>query len=77
MEAGTQTSGMEWDQDKTDFLNLIERSFRLLEKTRDIALSASNSTQGSIKSNDSSGNVTKSESVGGTENGRTRLLVVG
>ena len=77
MEAGTQTSGMEWDQDKTDFLNLIERSFRLLEKTRDIALSASNSTQGSIKSNDSSGSVTKSESVGGTENGRTRLLVVG
>ena len=44
---------------------------------RDVALSASNSTQGSIKSNDSSGSVTKSESVGGTENGRTRLLVVG
>ena len=62
---------MDPDQEKTDFLNLIESSFRLLEKAREAALSATNSTEGSFKSNSSS------ESVNGTGNGRTKLLEVG
>ena len=66
----TRGSGraMDPDQDKTDFLNLIESSFYLLEKAREAAVSATNSTEGSFKSNSSS------ESVNGTGNGRTKLL---
>ena len=59
---------MDPGQDKTDFLNLIESSFYLLEKAREAAVSATNSTEGSFKSNSSS------ESVNGTGNGRTKLL---
>ena len=68
---------MDQEQDKTDFLNLIESSFHLLEKAREAALSATNSTEGSVKSNSSSGSVPKSESVSGTGNGRIKPLVVG
>ena len=68
---------MDLEQDKTDFLNLIESSFCLLEKATEAALSATNSTEGSVKSNSSSGSVPKSESVSGTGNGRIKPLVVG
>ena len=68
---------MDPEQDKTDFLNLKESSFRLLEKVREAALSATNSTEGSVKSNSSSGSVPKSEIVSGTGNGITKPLVVG
>ena len=68
---------MDPEQDKTDFLNLKESSFRLLEKVREAALSATNSTEGSVKSNSSSGSVSKSEIVSGTGNGITKPLVVG
>ena len=37
------------EQDKTDFLISIESSFRLLEKAKEAALSATNSTEGSVK----------------------------
>ena len=68
---------MDPEQDKTDFLNLKESSFRLLEKVREADLSATNSTEGSVKSNSSSGSVPKSEIVSGTGNGITKPLVVG
>ena len=68
---------MDPEEDKTDFFNLIESLFRLLVKAREAALSATNSTEGSVKSNSSSGSVPKSESVSGTRNGRTKPLVVG
>ena len=51
---------MDPDQDKIDFY--------LLEKVREAAVSATNSTEGSFKSN------TSSESANGTGNGRTKLL---
>ena len=40
---------MDPDHDKIDFLNLIESSFYLLEKVREAAVSATNSTEGSFK----------------------------
>ena len=39
---------MDPDQDKTDFLNLIESSFYLLEKVREAALSATKSNLNQI-----------------------------
>ena len=62
------------EQDKTDFLTLIESLFPLLEKARKTALSPTISTEGSVKSNRSCGSVQKSESVSGAKNGRTKLL---
>ena len=73
-QIGTRAHAMDSEQDKTDFLNLIESSFRLLEKAREAALSATNSIEGSVKSNSSSGSAPKSESVSGTGNGRTKPL---
>ena len=70
-QAASRARAMDPGQGKTDCLNLIESSFRLLEKARQAALSATNSTEVSVKSNCSS------ESVGGTGNVRAKPLVVG
>ena len=74
MEADTRAGGVAPEQDKTDFLNLIESLFPLLEKARKTALSPTISTESSVKSNRSSGSVQKSESVSGAKNGRAKSL---